>query len=403
MDGQRLSIAGASYDAQDPRLQEVLARVHDGAERPRCLCVPDGVEMYVARHRLYIVKRMPGTGGQHHPQCPSYEPDAQQSGLGELMGEAIVETTPGSVELRVDFPWVRVPGRGVVPGDSHDPGEVVAPRRRMSLRALTHFLFERAGFNRWMPAMAGKRNQGVLCKHLLEAAGEMIVKGQPLAQRLYVPEPFSEASKAAAALRRRDKLAVLQPHDGQSPLAVVLGEFKTCEATAFGRRIWIKHMPDAPLLIADKAWERARRTYAAYFEVHDADAGYRPRLVVTALIRAKREHVYEVDALSMMLVSEHWIPVEGAHEIELVQELVEQQRRFFKPLRYDARSSAGFPNALLTDAGAESVALHVVSAFADEKDRAAKIQAINRLVQPVWTWWTDQPMPTFPVVGGARR
>lgn len=359
--------------------------------------------MYVARHRQYVIKRMPGTGGRHHPQCPSYEPDAQQSGLGELIGEAIIETLPGSVELRVDFPWVRVLGRGVATGEPHDPGEINVPRRRMSLRALTHFLFERAGFNRWLPAMAGKRNQGVICKHLLEAAAEITVKGQSLAHRLHVPEPFSEASKAAAAQRRRDKLAILQPRDGQLPLAVVVGEFKTCEATAFGRRVWIKHMPDAPLLIADKTWERARRAYAAYFEVQDADAGYRPRMVLTALIRAKREHVYEVDALSLMLTTEHWIPVEGAHEIELIHALVEQQRRFIKPLRYDAKSTAGFPNALLIDVGAEPVAMHVVSAFAEEKERVTKMQAIARMSPPPWIWWTDQPITLFPPVAASSR
>jgi hypothetical protein len=119
-------------------------------------------------------------------------------------------------------------------------------------------------------------------------------------------------------------------------------------------------------------------------------------LVLTALIRAKREHVYEVDALSLMLTTEHWIPVEGAHEIELIHALVEQQRRFIKPLGYDARSTAGFPNALLTDTGAEPVALHVVSAFAEAKERAAKMQVIARISPPPWTWWTDQPMPTLP-------
>jgi hypothetical protein len=40
----------------------------------------------------------------------------------------------------------------------------------MSLRALLHFLYERAGFNRWYPAMEGRRNQGVLHKYLCEAA-----------------------------------------------------------------------------------------------------------------------------------------------------------------------------------------------------------------------------------------
>jgi len=96
------------------------------------------------------------------------------------------------------------------------------------------------------------------------------------------------------------------------------------------------------------------------------------------------------------LTTEHWIPVEGAHEIELIHALVEQQRRFIKPLGYDARSTAGFPNALLTDTGAEPVALHVVSAFAEAKERAAKMQVIARISPPPWAWWTDQPMPTLP-------
>jgi len=400
MDAQRFLIAGAEYDAQDPRLQEALARVYDGADRPRCMCVADGVEMYVARHRQFVVRRMPGTGRCHHPQCPSYEPDAQQSGLGELIGEAIVETASGSVELRVDFPWVRMMGRGVKFGEPSDPGEIAAPRRRMSLRALTHFLFERAGFNRWVPGMAGKRNQGVLCRHLMEAAAGINVKGEALTERFYVPEPFSEAAKVVAAQRRRDKLAILQPREGQSPLAIVMGEFKTCEATAFGRRIWIKHMPDAPLLIPEKTWERARRVYAADFDVLDAHAARKPRLVMTALVRAKRENIYEIDALSLMLVNEQWIPADGAHEIELVDALIEQRRRFIKPLRYDARSTAQFPNALLVDMGAEPVALHVVSVFAPEKEREAKVQVVSRQEKPGWTWWTDQPMPPFPRPGG---
>src|SRR5690606_35724902 len=110
------------------------------SERPRCLCVAGGVEMYVARHRQFVVKRMPGTGNDHHPSCPSFEPAAQQSGLGELVGEAVLEVVPGQVELRVDFPWTRTLGRGVPRGEPGDASEVQAPRRRMSLRALMHFL-----------------------------------------------------------------------------------------------------------------------------------------------------------------------------------------------------------------------------------------------------------------------
>ena len=397
METQRFAIKGRVIAADDSQLQDALAQVYDTPERPRCLCVPGGVEMYVALHRQFVVKRMPESGSTHHPECPSYEPELQQSGLGELVGEAVLESEPGRVELRVDFPWTRVTGRGVPRGDPQDVSEVGVPGRRMTLRALMHFLFERAGFNRWSPAMAGKRNQGVVRKYLLEAAEEIMVKGVPLAERLYVPEPFNESAKAEAAQRRREKLAVLRPRDGQTPLAVVIGEFKASEATSQGRRVWIRHMPDAPLLIAGKSWERIERVFAPLFEARDADTGRPVRLVLAALIRARREYTYEIDAASLMLASEHWIPIEGVHELPLIDALVAQHRRFVKPLRYDARSGAAFPNALLLDTGARPVPLHVASAIMDPKERAVKEKAIASGKPDVWVWWTDRPMSAFPV------
>ena len=289
-------------------------------------------------------------------------------------------------------------GHGIPMSELQAASEVEVPGRRMSLRALMHFLFERAGFNRWSPAMAGKRNQGVLRKYLLEAAEEIMVKGVPLAERLYVPEPFSESAKAEAAQRRREKLAVLRPRDGQTPLALVIGEFKTSEVTTQGRRVWIRHMPDAPLLIAGRSWERIERVFAPLFEARDADTGHPVRLVMAVLICARREYTYEIDAASLMLASEHWIPIEGVHELSLIDALVSQNRRFVKLLRYDARSAVAFPNALLLDAGSAPVPLHMVSAFMDPKDRVAKEKAIAASRQGGWVWWTDQPMPAFPAV-----
>jgi len=397
MNTQRFSIKGHVFNADAPRLQDALAQLHGTpSERPCCLCVPGGVEMYVAHHRQFVLKRMPETGSLHHPGCPSYEPALQQSGLGELVGEAVLESEFGNVELRVNFPWIRSTGRGVPRGEPQEASEVEVPRRCMSLRALMHFLFERAGFNRWSPAMEGKRNQGVLHKYLQEAAESIVVKGAILAERLYVPEPFSEAGKAAVAQRRRDRLALLRLREGQHPLAVVIGEFKAVDATPLGCRVWIKHMPDAPLMIAAKAWDRIERVFAPLFEARDADGGQKVRLMVVALIRARREHTYEIDIASLMLTSEHWIPVEGIHELPLVQALVDQQRRFVKPLRYDARNAASFPNVLLLDAGVSPVPLHVVSAYLDPKEQAAKALALKSGDDPQWIWRTSESMPELP-------
>jgi hypothetical protein len=344
-----------------------------------------------------VVKRMPGTGNRHHPACASYEPEYGQSGLGELMGDAVIERSPESVELRVDFPLARVPGKAIPRGEPVPSADINAPRHRMSLRAVMHYLFERAGFNRWYPAMEGKRSQAVIHKYLMEAAAEIEMKGARLSERLYVPEPFSEEHKAEIAERRRDKLSILlsPEDDAQCKMALVLGELKGTEASTFGRKVWIKHMPDAPLFIANKAWERIERAYGDMLEARDADTKSRPRVVICALVYAKREHTYQIDTASFMLVTEHWIPIEGMHEVGLLEALTAQKRRFLKPLRYDACSAAPFANALLLDTGDTPTPLYVVSSFMDAKERAAKERLIKTSNAEVWAWYTDKPMPPF--------
>ena len=399
---QRFEVGARIVFADDAALQHVLASVYESPDRPRCLCCEGGVEMYVARHRQFVLKRMPGSGARHHPECPSYEPDERLSGLGELVGDAVLEPNPGCFELRVNFPWTRVAGKGVPRGEAEEAAEVMVVRRRMSLRALMHFLFHTAGFDRWSPAMEGKRNQAVLHKYLMEAAEGMTVRGVGLAERLYVPEVFSEAGREEAARRRRAKLAVLHPRDGRSPLALVIGEFKGCEASALGRWIWIKHAPDAPLLVASRTWERIERSFGALLEARHADTGQRVRIVMAALIRARREHTYEVDTASLMLASEHWIPLEGVHELALVNALVQQRRRFVKPLRYDARTAAAFPNVLLLDAGPRPVPLHVLSPFLAGKERATKERAL-REEGGAWCWGYGDEMPSFPNLVNGRQ
>lgn len=71
------------------------------------MCVDGGVEMYISKHRTFVIKRMPGTGPQHHPSCESFEDEASHSGRGALLGSAIVPGTDDYVDLRVNFPLTR--------------------------------------------------------------------------------------------------------------------------------------------------------------------------------------------------------------------------------------------------------------------------------------------------------
>lgn len=69
--------------------------------------------------------------------------------------------------------------------------------RRLSLRALLHFLWNEAGLTKWTSAWADKRHWWNIRWHLIEAARTMIVKGGPLSDMLLVPEPFRAANKEA--------------------------------------------------------------------------------------------------------------------------------------------------------------------------------------------------------------
>ena len=398
MEPARYFIKGRTYAPGDPGLQAGLARVYDSSERPRCMCVAGGVEMYIAKHAEYVIKRMPDTGNQHHPTCASFEPEPGMSGLGELLGEAIIEHSPDQVEVRTDFPISRMPGSSRLRGEAvADPAEVHAPRKQMSLRALLHYLYERAGFNRWYPAMEGRRNQGVLHKYLSEAARGVLLKGAALDERLYVPEPFRAGCKDEIGERRRKKLALLlSPEDAvQFKMAILVGEYNGSDPTKHGRRIIVKHMPDVALYIEGKAWERVERSYGAILQARDADVARKPRVMMAALIYAKREHTYQVDTLSMMLTTDQWIPLAGLQELPLIEALQREQRAFMKPLQYDARTSAAFPNVLLLDCGKVPLPLHVLSPLADVKEKSLKEKVVASCPS-AWVWCTDHGLPLLP-------
>ena len=400
MEHQRFVVRGTTYACGDPNLQRALELVHGSSERPRCMCVQAGVPMYVARHGGdYVVKRMPDSGARHQPSCPAYEPEAASSGLGELVGEAIIEHSPEEVELRTDFALSRAGGKTMPKGEAtEDPAEVRAPRRRMSLRAMLHYLYEAAGFNRWHPAMEGRRNQGVLHKYLMQAAKSVVVKGSRLDERLYVPEPFRLEQKEEIGARRRHKLSLLQSMEGraQFKMAIVIGEYNGSEATNLGQRIMVRHMADAPLYMEAKAWRKAERSYGAMLRARDADVERKPRVLMAALIYGKSDGLYHVDTLSVMLATDQWIPLDGLHQLPLVEALQRERRMFLKPLRYDAKTAAGFPDAILLDCGPASVALHVINPQGDPKEIALKEKVIGEVGTTVWKWSLGEDMPALP-------
>lgn len=403
MDSQQYFVRGRRFSSDDPLLQDALAAIYNTPERPRCMCKPGGIEMYIANLQgYYVVKRLPDKGSQHHPACPSFEPDASMSGLGSLWKEAVIVRPTGDVELRFSFPMTRMgmrSGPGPASGTRQAPTEVGATKTRMGLLGFLHYFWDRAGFNRYVPNMAGKRGYGVIWKYGTLALANHTATGVELAQRVFMPEPYDPAAKDAIIARHRKEFARLHTSDDDSQfkMMIVVGEFKASEEKSFGQQIWLKHMPDCPLFVDGKTWQKAVKVYGSLLQVREIETQPALRLMMAGLVYAKREYVYQVDRLAMMLVTaDNWIPIEGLHELDLIRVLVEKQRAFFKPLRFDTKSSAGFANVILLDTGDAITPLHVVGI--EETERAAKEKALKTVSGEVWVWHTEKPMPELPPI-----
>ena len=163
----------------------------------------------------------------------------------------------------------------------------------------------------------------------------------------------------------------------------------------------LKHLPDCAFFLDHKAGERTKRAFESELLAWSAD---QVKLIVACLFYAKREHLYQIEALTLMMTSAQWIPLDHAHEKDVVDKLVAEQRAFLKPLRYEAKHAGNFPNFQLLDAGERPVALDILSPFLSDQERAAKARAIAARNPKGWAWDTAQDVfiPDLPPPAGSR-
>lgn len=365
-----IEVGGRVYAAGDPAIDDAIAGAYASHRRPRCLCRPGGVEMYVARlGGGYIVKRMPETGSDHAPDCPSFEPPAELSGLAQALGTAIVENTvSGETSLKLAFALSKARGQTLSPPRPGTlGGSAAAASRRLSLRALLHYLWDQAQLTQWRPGFFGKRSWAVVRQHLLRAAEQKVVGGLPLLARLYIPETFALDEMDAIHRRRRDSWAAAAPHPEQpQPLMLMIGEVKGIGPAHRGHKAMIKHVPDLGFAMDDALHQSMGRTFSRELEVWSASADI--RMVMGACFQLSAGGTPAIARLCLMPVTRQWLPVETVPEHQLIDRLVRERRAFRKLLRYDLGHRDRLASVVLTDAG-----LPMPTVFAEAADGPANL------------------------------
>lgn len=391
-------INGQVCRADDPALAGALQAAYAQQQRPLCLCLRPGLEMYIARlGERFIVKRMPDSGYRHATSCDSFEPPPHMSGIGELIGAAIqANAADGVTTLKLDFAMSKSGVRPLAASAGTGPGSVRTDGKRLTLRALLHYLLDEAALTRWSPAMEGKRNWHVIRKYLLQAAAGKQVKGKPLADQLYLPEPFSVEHKDEIAGRRRvvfDQLA--KSAGGARRLMLLIAEVNDLGDARFGKKLRVKHMPDAPFLLADDLYQRVLRRFETEMLLWSAVES--SHLLVAATFRVGAAGWASIEEMTLMLTDEHWLCIDSSDDMRLLEALVGARRRFHRTLRYNVPSAAPLATAVLTDAS-DPVALYVVPSGADERYQHSLYGFISKSSCGAWTWTAGTSMPDFPAL-----
>lgn len=406
-DGPSYWIDGRAVTGADEALQAELRVAYEPratSPRPRCLCVPAGVEMYIARFgTAFHLKRMPGTGSDHAWNCLSFEPPAGLSGLGEVLGSAISEDPlDGSTTLKLGFPLTKMARKAPLIGEGAEPESVATTGSRLSLRGLLHFLWERAGFNRWTPAMNGKRSWPVVRKYLLEAAASMTTKGADLADVLFVPEPWNEQRKDEQASRRRAQLLrTASAPKGARKLMLLLGEVRRIEPSRYGHRLVVKHAPEVEFGLNEdiyKAMCRRFETELAFWDAQShADQRADGHLMVFGTFSVSLTGYPAMEELVLMFVTQNWIPVEDGFDLALVDGLTRSGQRFTRSLRYNLASSQAVATAVMADTAPTPTAFYIARAGADPGFVAQAQAMASDAGMAAWVWEvTETDLPPLP-------
>ena len=388
-------IAGRRFEIGTRGFAEAVADSHAAHQRPRCMCLVEGIEMYVARlGDGYIVKRMPDSGSQHAPGCPSYEPPAESSGLGQVLGSAITEDpATGETTLKLDFSMSKISGRAAMPTAGGDSDSVASSGTKLSLRGLLHYLWDQAELTRWQPGFAGRRTWSTVRKHLLQAAENKIARGDSLRTRLYIPEAFSVDQRDAINARRvaQWSQAIAVPGKPQH-LMLLIAEVKEILPARYGFKAVVKHVPDQAFALDEQLYRRLGRRFESALTLWGAADDIHMVMIATFSVAAAG--IPTIVELSLMPVTRHWLPVEDGYEKQLIERLVADGRSFVKGLRYNLGAEGALASATLTDCEGSAPLLFIVHAGIEDNGRY--LQVCDPSV-PVWQWSPSrEAMPALP-------
>lgn len=387
--------------------KRVLLLSHGKAD-VHCCCLGPGYKHLSIHSRAnsdrFHLARFPETGPDHSEDCIYYSADPGLSGLGGYRRGVVQELDDGNTKIKLKVGLQQRPATAPEKEDGAkgtDKKMTTAHARSgqasMTLLGLLHYLWTEAGFNIWAPSMNGKRSVGVVHHHLLRVASSTFAGRVRLSSNLVIATTAADGQQAALnkaksteAMNRRRRLIAIAP----------LAHYQPDMGTAGRLPIMGFHgIPHIALSAED--WEAFQRRFMA--EINGWMSGDMVIAIAQTDVPSPAAGAMQarVVDLALMTVTSQWIPVDSGYEAAVVAALVAAERRFEKPLRFDAREEQVFPDFWLRDC-TEVVPMEVWG-LTDAEYQARKKKKIAHYDEKYGSgkWWqwdaaAGAPIPPFP-------
>lgn len=369
----RVQIGLDRYSHDDAYLPQLLAQAHASGERANCLCTNEMPELVIAHvNGGYYLRRMPGTGQQHDPECAHFEIDPALSGRGNLEHSGAIQRDADSQKLIVKLGFSM--SQKIIAGDplkeTGDDLKVDAPvsdfvakssMRKLSLRGLLDLIYEEAGLSRRYPAMGTKRFWGIVGREIKKTISQIRTAKQSNAKVTFVPQFAKSGEYITNNLAAGAFIDALKHVRGTVPFGYVVAQYHSVDTNYSDPRLIIRYC-DERIKLPHKLYEQFAMYYQDGLEATQNEGN--PFIVLARVHREGKELV--ANQLVGMPLDAYWLPVpDSALEARVIEELIRSERAFEVTLRHGAPREQVTSTATLLDTP-RATAIYVAPLDEDE-------------------------------------
>ncbi|TDV42459.1 uncharacterized protein DUF1173 [Pseudomonas helmanticensis] len=393
----KVEVPGAKYpcskelqtlSANADQWKKLLKKAH--GQQAKCLCQGQGAKLlnirYLKGSDRYFLAKCANTGPEHAFDCRFFSDAESRSGLQSYVEGVVREGDDNDVSVRLSQAiQIRASHDDADPRPvpAFNPSKPKRTQRVMTLLGLLHLLWTRSNLHSWFPRMAGKRSDATL-EWLLEKTAEDIKTYRMSLDRVLL----TPAKKGSTGARRN--VSVLQRAKKNNYRLIAVGVLEPFAGAVDGT---VDHLPELSLkssagipklYLNEQVWSEAQKSFAREIAAWKKGA----KTIAIAFFNLRKNSPYcDVLEVALMRVSEMLIPLDSGLEAIVEAMLRAQQRKFSKPLRFDADEQT-LPDFWLNDLADEyPMEVFGMSTPDYQQRKAAKINHYQTEYAQRLGWW----------------